>query len=102
MARDWLEKHEWWLVWLVRFLYPVALFCGLAVGNLLIGYFGIETKAHAAETYVNKIDQDKINMEYKRLLVEFGIRQKVNRASIVTLNQKHGIPTPDYPISDEK
>jgi hypothetical protein len=105
MAKDWIEKNEWWLHWAIKLLYPVALFLGLAVGNLLIGYFGIETKVHASETYTNKAEQEKFNNKtvtalerLDRLNLTMSERQEIDRKQIVALNNKHGMPTVDYPL----
>jgi hypothetical protein len=105
MAKDWMERNAFWLHWLWKFLIPVALLLGSALGSYFISYFGIETKVHAAETYQTKADalqsaivQAKTEDEFKRLLIEFRIRQVVDRKEIVKLNNGHNYSTEDYPI----
>jgi CBS domain containing-hemolysin-like protein len=103
--RNWIEKSEWWLIWVIRLMYPTAIIIGLALGNYLIAYFGIETKAHATETYLQKTEQAQFNTNTVTLLkeqdkmIDLMVRRSViDREHIVILNQKHNIPTKDYPI----
>jgi CBS domain containing-hemolysin-like protein len=110
--KTWIEKNQFWIHWAIKLSYPVMIFLGLAVGNYLIGYFGVETQVHASQLYVTKshIDscltsQSKFNDHTAALLerldrVDKTIteRQKIDREHVVILNNKHNIPTRDYPI----
>jgi hypothetical protein len=96
--RNWIEKN-YSILKLV--LAPLALIIGLG----LISYFGIETKAHALETYVSKTEQEKTTGKIVTALERLdklealqNKRQIIDRKHIVALNHKHGIPTEDYPI----
>jgi hypothetical protein len=106
MARDWFEKNTWWLHWVVKFAVPAAIILSSFLMSYIITYYGIETKSDAAQIFQTKVKSDSLwreqrydNQEYEKLVIELGIRQKVDRSCIVILNQKHNIPTPDYPLT---
>lgn len=112
MAKDWIEKHYVILNIVWKFLIPVSLFLGSLMGNYFISFYGIETKASAAQTYATKeslkdtrdamkmdsIARAKTDDEYKKMMITLGLRQEVDRRAIVKLNYKNGLQTEDYPI----
>ena len=96
--RNWIEKNN---TILKVFLIPVSIIIGLG----LISYFGVETRTHAAEVYVTKMEQEKTMLKATTAIERLDRleaiqleRQAIDRRQIVELNNRHNIPTSDYPV----
>ncbi len=98
--KPWMEKHTFLLNWAWKLSIPLALL----LGNYMISYFGIETRAHAKETFQDKNEQVTINTNNLSLIQAQNLeiakmkqRQLVDHENIAQMHKLHKLYWKEYP-----
>jgi maltodextrin utilization protein YvdJ len=98
-----LEKHNWWLQWAWKSLLVILVLISGYLIPMAIARYNIETTTHAAETYLTRKQFEEVNAKIMDVLNDleamserYRLRQKIDRAEIVKINNLHKVPTADY------